>query len=102
MITSEIALSPVVPAVPRSAEREKWEREQRAFFRMLGSLLTSYQGQYVAIHDRAVVASGPDVVAVALQAYSAHGRQPIYVDLVTDHPVPAVRMPHYHQPTGPV
>jgi len=101
MTVSEITAGPSPPRPPVSPDREKWEREQHAFFRLLGSLLATHRGQYVAVHNGAVVASGPDLVQVALQAYAEHGRQPIYVDLVTDHPPPAAHMPHYRQPTSP-
>src|SRR3954454_21220571 len=101
MIVREITGGPVVPLPQPSPEREKWEREQRAFFRLLGGLLAAHRGQYVAVHNGAVVASGPDLVEVALRAYAEHGRQPIYVDLVTDHPLPAAHLPRYRQPSSP-
>jgi|SRR5262245_21370954 len=101
MIVSEITAVPMPSPLPPSPEREKWEREQRAFFRLLGSLLATHRGQYVAVHNGTVVASGRDLVEVALRAYAEHGRQPIYVDLVTDHPLAAARIPHYRQPASP-
>jgi hypothetical protein len=38
-------------------------------------------------------------VEVAMQAYANYGHQPIYVDLVEEHPLPPVRIPHYRAPT---
>ena len=47
-----------------------WERERRAFRALLPELRANYEGQFVAIKDGNVVASGSDEVAVALEAYS--------------------------------
>ena len=85
----------IIPHAPEADD--KFSREQRAFYRLLGSLLESHKGQYVAIHEGRVVASGSDLVEVALRAYAEHGRQPIYVDLVAEHPLPPIRHPHYRQ-----
>lgn len=76
---------------------DKWHQEQRAFYRLLGGLLATHRGQYVAIHNGQVIESGRDLVDVALRAYAAVGRQPVYVDLVEDHPLPPIRFPHYRQ-----
>jgi hypothetical protein len=85
-----------VPALelPRPAD-DKFRREQQAFYRLLGELLKTHRGRYVAIHNETVVGSGPDAVEVALHAYRSYGYQPIYVDLVEDHPLPPIRIPHY-------
>jgi Family of unknown function (DUF5678) len=97
MIVHEIQANaqPIVPP-----QDDKWRREQRAFFRLLGGLLESHRGQYVAVHNGEVVASGPDLVGVTLKAYALHGRQPIYVDLVQEHPHPAIHYPHYREPAS--
>ena len=39
-------------------------REQWAFYCLLGELLKTHKGQYVAVQDRRVVASGPERMAV--------------------------------------
>lgn len=80
-------LSLVMP--PESA----WERERRAFRELLPALRVTHDGQYVAIKDGKVVASGSDEVAVALEAYSRVGYGPLYVGQVTDSPRPPVRIP---------
>ncbi len=74
---------------------EKWERERRAFHRLLPQLLQTHGGHYVAIHDEQVVACGDDIAEVAMQAYREHGRVSIYADLVTtDPPRRVIRIPH--------
>jgi len=80
-------LSLVTP--PESA----WERERRAFRELLPALRATHDGQYVAIKDGKVVASGSDRVAVALEAYSRVGYGPLYLGHVTDSPPPRVRIP---------
>src|ERR1700720_3292371 len=81
--------TPVLPTPPE----DKWRREQRAFRRLLPELLKTHRGQYVAIHEGQVVESGPDKLDVASRAYARFGYLPIYVSLVTEEPVPPVRLP---------
>ena len=69
-----------------------WENEQRAFLRLLPTLLASHQGQYVAVHHGRVIAEGPDQIEVAKQAYARAGYVPIYVGLVTNEPPRPVRI----------
>jgi len=69
-----------------------WENEQRAFLRLLPTLLATHQGQYVAVHHGRVIAEGPDQVEVAKQAYARAGYVPIYVGLVTNEPPQPVRI----------
>ncbi len=69
----------------------KWEREYRAFRRLLPQLLQTHRGQYVAIHEGQVVASGKDKLALALQVFAQVGNVPIHVGLVTEEGEPVVR-----------
>jgi Family of unknown function (DUF5678) len=75
-----------------------WERERRAFRALLRELRATYDGQYVAIKDGKVVASGSDEVAVALEAYSRVGYGPLYLGHVSDSPRPPVRIPSARRP----
>lgn len=77
---------------------DKWRRERQAFDRMLPDLLATHRDQFVAIHRGQVVASGPDKIAVALQAYREHGQIPIYVGLVSDQPPSPARLPSPRTP----
>jgi hypothetical protein len=72
---------------------DKWRREQQAFRRLLTDLLVKLRGQYVAINDGKVVESGTDKLTVAERAYAAYGHVPIFVSLVTDEPLPVIRIP---------
>lgn len=76
-----------LPETPPS----KFERERRAFFRLLPGLLATHAGQYVAIHDEQVVDSGPDQLEVALRVQRRVGAAAIYVHLVCDEPQPVCR-----------
>ena len=69
----------------------KFERERRAFFRLLPGLLTTHPGQYVAIHDEQVVDSGADQLEVAVRVQRRVGGAAIYVHLVSDESRPMCR-----------
>jgi len=71
----------------------KWERERRAFHRLLPSLLATHRDKFVAIHNEQVVDSGDDKIELALRAYDKFGYVPIFVSLVTDVPQRPVRIP---------
>jgi hypothetical protein len=84
----------VLPApLLASLPRDKWQRGQQAFRRLLPGLLVSHRNQYVAIHEEKVVESGTDKLDVAGKAYARFGYLPIFVSLVSDQPVPLVRIP---------
>ena len=70
-----------------------WEEERRAFLRLRPTLMAAYRDQYVAVHQGAVIAHGPDQVEVAQQAYARAGYVPLYVGLVTEEPPPPARIP---------
>ncbi len=69
----------------------KWEREYKAFLRLLPQLLQSHRGQFVAIHNEQVVDTGDDDLEVALRALAKIGNVDIHVGLVTDVPEPIYR-----------
>jgi hypothetical protein len=64
----------------------KFAREQEAFRTMLPDLLRTHRGEYVAIHEGRVVASGHDNTAVARAAFEEVGAHEMLVELVTDEP----------------
>jgi hypothetical protein len=78
---------------PTVTQETAWERERRAFFRLLPSLLKTHPGQYVAVHDGTVVASGNDRINEALDAYQRVGYVPLYVRLVGESPRRIVGLP---------
>ena len=83
----DAAIDTQVPATPPS----KFDREKRAFFRLLPSLLATHAGQYVAIHDEQVVDSGVDQLEVALRVQRRIGAGAIYVHFVGETPQPICR-----------
>ncbi len=72
--------------------KNKWEREYRAFLRLLPELLKTHRGQYVAVHEGQVVDSGDDKLELAMKVYAEHGYVPIYVGFVAERPLPAERI----------
>ena len=85
------ALALDFPTPPQS----KWEREYRAFLRMLPELLKTCRGKYVAVHEGRVVDSGEDKMRLAMKAYAQYGYVPIYVGVVAERPLPAERIPGF-------
>jgi hypothetical protein len=79
----EVRLPEVLPS--------KFDREKRAFLRLLPALRVTHSGQYVAIHDEQVVDSGPDQAEVALRVLRRIGSVEIYVHFVGDEPQPVFR-----------
>jgi hypothetical protein len=82
-VTYEVKLPPREPT--------KFERERRAFLRLLPQLLATHRGSYVAIHDEQVAASGADRMEVAMNVWTRVGGVDLYVGLVTDQPEPIAR-----------
>ncbi len=72
-------------------EPTKFERERRAFLRLLPQLLATHRGQYVAIHDEKVAANGADRMEVAMNVWKRVGGVDLYIGLVTDQPEPIAR-----------
>jgi hypothetical protein len=81
--------------LPPPPPPSKFDREYRAFLRLLPELLKTHRGKCVAIHEERVVAEGDDVIQVALEAYRRHGYVPTYVSPVISPPVETVRMTRY-------
>ena len=90
---SDVIEYPAPDLTLSSRPETAYERERRAFWELLPSLLETHRDQYVAIHDGKVVASGTDRVAVALEAYSRVGYVPLYLGHVTDEPPRPARIP---------
>jgi Family of unknown function (DUF5678) len=83
----------VVLPLPAPTPETKFQRERRAFQALLPILLPTHRDQYVAIHEGQVVEWGDNLIEVAERAYDKYGYVPIYVGLVTDKPIPPVRLP---------
>lgn len=92
MPETEILPAPVLDRSP-PAQNSQWDEERAAFHRLMPSLLQTHRNRYVAIYHGKVVEEGDVLIEVARRAYARHGYVPIYVNLVTDRPVPSVRIP---------
>jgi hypothetical protein len=68
----------------------KGEREYRAFMRLLPSLLLTYEGKFVAIHDEQVVDSGDNDIELVLRVHQRFGYVPIHVGKVEGPILPSV------------
>jgi len=98
----ESNITPAPELNPAVVASSKWDREYRAYLRLLPSLITTHRDQFVAIHDEQVVGSGVDQIEVALAAYSKYGYVPIFVGRVSDAPQQVVRIasPRLHGANG--
>jgi hypothetical protein len=76
-----VDMPPVVFATPPET---KWQREYRAFVKLLPELLPTHRGQYVAVHDGRVVGHGPDKLDLAMAAYREYGPVDILVRRVAE------------------
>jgi hypothetical protein len=81
--------APVIDLTP--PPRNKWEREFRAFQRLLPELLKTHRGKYVAIHEERVVDTGEEPLALALRVMARIGNIAIHVGHVTETPGPICR-----------
>lgn len=77
-------------------ELSKLDREYKAFLRLLPSLLETYKGKYVAIHEEKVIDSDEDPFRLIERVRKIVGQQSIHVGPVV-FPQPVVRVPHYRE-----
>jgi hypothetical protein len=96
-MSNSASLTLPAPSLDRSPADGKWQREYQAFLRLKGPLLATHAGQYVVVHDGAVVDSGPDDVALAMRFFAQHGNVSVHIGLVAAGPEAAARIPHYRQ-----
>ncbi len=72
------------PLAPLPHTNEKFERERRAFFRLLPELLKTHRGKVVAIHDEKVIAVGDERRPVIDEATRIAGDVDLYVETVAE------------------
>ncbi len=89
-MSDTITLPPPAVELP-AAPLGKWEREYRAFHRLLPQLLATHRGQFVAVHEEQVVDRGDDKLALALRVLAKVGIVPIHVGCVTAEQQPIAR-----------
>lgn len=78
---------------PGSVRDQRWAREYGAFIRLLPELLKTHRGRFVAVHDAGAVAVANTFKDAALEAYKRVGYVPLHVGLVSEAPLPPVRLP---------
>ena len=81
------------PECQTSERDDQWERERLTFLNLESALLQTHSGNFVAIHDGEVVDSDADEVQLGLRVYGKYGYVPIYFGLVSETPMPPVRVP---------
>ncbi len=96
----DIEALPAPELTPPPPPKDKWQRERMAFQRLLPELLPTYRDKYVAIHEEKMVDSDNNIITLAERVYDRFGYQPIYCGLVTDKPLPIVRIPSPRIPRG--
>lgn len=70
-------------ATPSASNRRRdFERNAAAFEQLRESLLQGYEGQYVAVSDGQVIASGPDDEVLAADVFSRLGDVSFYLGRV--------------------
>jgi len=72
---SDVETLPAPDLSLKEATHAAWEEEQRAFLRLLPTLLSTHRGRYVAVYQGCVITEGTDQVDVAKQAYARVGLQ---------------------------
>ena len=79
------------PEFQQPPPRNKWEREYRAFHRMLPELLNTNPGKFVAVHEERVIDSDSDEMALIARVLARLGNVDIHVGLVTEQLEPVYR-----------
>ena len=73
----------------------EWEKlgvEGEAYDRLLPALLKTHEGDYVALHEGKVVASGPDLPTLHLQVFYLLGDIPVLYKRVSAEPESDLRI----------
>ncbi|SRR5579883_154202 len=86
---NEVIVIPPEALIP--PPRNKWEREYRAFWRLLPELLKTHRGKYVAIHEEQVIDSGDDRRELIFRVLPKVGNVSIHVGYVSEEPEPVCR-----------
>ncbi len=73
-------------------EWEKLRLEQEAYASLLPSLLKTHEGEYVALHEGAVIATGANLRELHVQVYYLLGDIPVLFKRVSAEPEPDLRI----------
>lgn len=79
--------------------REKIRTEAEAFERQRASLLATYRGEYVAMHQGQVIDHDPDLRTLHLRVFAQLGHAPVLLKQVTQEPAREIvfRSPHFER-----
>ena len=89
---SDTTLLPA-PECQTSERDDQWERERQAFLNLEPALMQTDCGKFVAVHGGEVVDRDDDEVQLGLRVYGKYGYLPIFFGLVSETPLPPVRVP---------
>ena len=82
--------------------QKAFKQEIAAFEKMKPELLQRYPGQYVAIYQGQVVATGNNRLSLVKEVYDQFGEAPCYVEKVSPKPARRVRIPPVWKHDQPV
>jgi hypothetical protein len=99
---AKTTLPPEAPLMTRTSPptHPKLALEHDAFVRMLPELLARHRGQFVAVHQGAVLAVGDTEIATLNLAYAREPGALVLVRKVTDQPEPIERLPSFRPVEG--
>lgn len=95
MVADRLDIPMLVPQNRIDEKTAAFEKEVAAFERLRPHLMEQYAGQYVAIYQGKVVASGNDKMMVASQVDQRFGPIVYYVEKVSTDTPRTVRMPSF-------
>ena len=92
-------------AIESTLDQLEWEQlrlEQEAYANLLPSLLKTHEGEYVALHEGAVIATGANLRELHVQVYYLLGDIPVLYKRVSADPEPdlRIRSPRLDGPAG--
>ena len=91
MTMQNVSATLPAPTVAWPPPRGKWEREYRAFQRLLPQLLATDRGNYVVVHHEHVIDRDADETALILRVLAQIGNVDVHLGLVTDQPARVYR-----------
>jgi hypothetical protein len=85
------------PSLDEPPAANKWEREYRAFLKLLPELLKTHAGQYVAIHEGRVEDADVNELVLAERVLAKLGNVSVHIGRVAESER-VERIPHYRLP----
>lgn len=80
------------PQIPEHDDQDdKWQRDRRAFYRLLPELLKTLRGKWVAVYNEEVVEIGDSLQQVLKRFWERFPKTEVYIQLV-DEEIPVIKM----------